>query len=104
MADRGVGCPTSRVPAVRRRSRMCIGRGFAELDTSVLLATIGRMWRLEHDAARRVDLQPVVTLRPRDGMPMRTPIVVRSADEHRSGPRCSRNVPRSVGWKVMKDG
>jgi len=51
--------------------RMCIGEGFAELEASVLLATIGRMWRFEHDAAHRVDLQPVVTLRPRDGMPMR---------------------------------
>ncbi len=51
--------------------RMCIGEGFAELEASVLLSTIGRTWRFEHDPRRRVELQPVVTLRPRDGMPMR---------------------------------
>ncbi|TMK34461.1 MAG: cytochrome P450 [Actinobacteria bacterium] len=51
--------------------RMCIGEGFAELEASVLLSTIGRTWRFEHDPAHRVELQPVVTLRPRNGMPMR---------------------------------
>jgi len=51
--------------------RMCIGEGFAELEATVLLATIGRTWRFEHDPAQRVELQPVVTLRPRGGMPMR---------------------------------
>ncbi len=51
--------------------RMCIGEGFAELEATVLLATIGRTWRFEHDPAHRVELQPVVTLRPRGGMPMR---------------------------------
>ena len=51
--------------------RMCIGEGFAELEASVLLSTIGRTWRFEHDPRRRVELQPVVTLRPRNGMPMR---------------------------------
>jgi len=51
--------------------RMCIGEGFAELEASVLLSTIGRTWRFEHDPRRRVELQPVVTLRPRGGMPMR---------------------------------
>ena len=66
-------------PAVRRHAflpfgggpRMCIGEGFAELEASVLLATIGRTWRFEHDPAHRVVFQPVVTLRPRGGMPMR---------------------------------
>jgi cytochrome P450 len=51
--------------------RMCIGEGFAELEASVLLSTIGRRWRFEHEPAHRVELQPVVTLRPRNGMPMR---------------------------------
>ena len=51
--------------------RMCIGEGFAELEASVLLSTIGRRWRFEHDPAHRVELQPVITLRPRNGMPMR---------------------------------
>jgi len=50
---------------------MCIGEGFAELEASVVLSTIGRRWRFEHDPAHRVELQPVVTLRPSNGMPMR---------------------------------
>jgi len=50
---------------------MCIGEGFAELEASVVLSTIGRRWRFEHDPAHRVELQPVVTLRSRNGMPMR---------------------------------
>jgi len=50
--------------------RMCIGEGFAMLETRLLLATIGRRWSLRHDPAHRVELQPVVTLRPRTGMPM----------------------------------
>jgi len=66
-------------PAVRRHAflpfgggpRMCIGEGFAELEATILLATIGRTWRFEHDPAHWVVLQPVVTLRPRGGMPMR---------------------------------
>jgi len=66
-------------PAARRHAflpfgggpRMCIGEGFAELEATVLLTTIGRRWGFEHDAAHRVELQPVVTLRPRGGMPMR---------------------------------
>ena len=50
--------------------RMCIGEGFAMLETRLLVATIGRRWSLRHDPAHRVELQPVVTLRPRTGMPM----------------------------------
>ncbi len=51
--------------------RMCIGQGFAELEASVLLSTIGRRWSFEHVPTHKVELQPVVTLRPRNGMPMR---------------------------------
>ena len=52
-------------------SRMCIGEGFAELEATTLLTTIGRSWRFERDAADAVELQPVVTLRPTDGLRMR---------------------------------
>jgi cytochrome P450 len=52
-------------------SRMCIGEGFAELEATTLLATIGRSWRFEHDPADVVRLQPVVTLRPEGGLRMR---------------------------------
>jgi cytochrome P450 len=52
-------------------SRMCIGEGFAELEATILLSTIARAWWFDHDPADRVDLQPVVTLRPRGGLWMR---------------------------------
>jgi cytochrome P450 len=50
---------------------MCIGEGFAELEAITLLATIARSWRFEHDPADRVEMQPVVTLRPRGHLWMR---------------------------------
>jgi cytochrome P450 len=50
---------------------MCIGEGFAELEATTLLATIGRAWRFERDPAEPVALQPVVTLRPKDALWMR---------------------------------
>ncbi|HEY7477191.1 MAG TPA: cytochrome P450 [Actinomycetota bacterium] len=51
-------------------SRMCIGEGFAELETRSVLGTIARHWSFTHVPSHRVELQPVVTLRPRTGMPM----------------------------------
>ena len=51
--------------------RMCVGEDFALMEALLLLATIGRRWRFEHDPEHRIELQPVVTLRPRHGMRMR---------------------------------
>jgi cytochrome P450 len=50
--------------------RMCIGEDFARLEAVLLLAAIARWWRFVHDPSHRVELQPVITLRPRTGMPM----------------------------------
>ncbi len=52
-------------------SRMCIGEGFAELEATTLLTAIGRTWRFERDPADPIELQPVVTLRPKGGLWMR---------------------------------
>ena len=51
-------------------SRSCIGEGFAGLEIRLLLATIATRWSFTHDASHRVELQPVVTLRPRTGLRM----------------------------------
>jgi cytochrome P450 len=51
--------------------RMCVGEPFARLEGVLLLARIGRRWRLEADPGLRVGLQPAITLRPRGGIPMR---------------------------------
>jgi cytochrome P450 len=56
--------------------RVCIGEPFAWMEAALLLATIGQRWSLDLSAPHRVELQPVVTLRPRNGMPM----IVRARD------------------------
>lgn len=51
--------------------RVCIGEQFAWTEAVLVLATIARRWRLTHDPARQVVLEPLVTLRPNGGMQMR---------------------------------
>jgi cytochrome P450 len=50
--------------------RICIGNGFATMETRLLLATIAQRRRLALAPGHRVELDPLVTLRPRGGMPM----------------------------------
>jgi cytochrome P450 len=52
--------------------RMCVGEHFARLESVLVLATIAQRWRLDHVPGHRVELQPVVTLRPKYGMAMTT--------------------------------
>jgi cytochrome P450 len=51
--------------------RVCIGEPFARLEAAMLLATIARRWRFASRDDRESDLQAVITLRPRGGLPMR---------------------------------
>lgn len=50
--------------------RTCIGERFAWTEGILLLATIGRKWRLHHVQGQPVEVHPQITLRPRNGMPM----------------------------------
>ncbi|HYU91989.1 MAG TPA: cytochrome P450 [Actinomycetota bacterium] len=50
--------------------RMCVGEHFARLEGVLVLATIAQRWRLDLVPGHRVELQPVVTLRPKHGMAM----------------------------------
>jgi cytochrome P450 len=52
-------------------SRMCIGEPFARLEAILVLAAIAQRWRLRLAPGHPVELQPVITLRPRHGMLMR---------------------------------
>ena len=52
-------------------TRKCIGVGFAMLEAVLVLAELGRRWRLRLDPARPVVPQARVSLRPRDGLWMR---------------------------------
>ncbi len=50
--------------------RLCIGKGFALMEASLLLATIAARYRLELTSGQALDLEPSVTLRPRHGLAM----------------------------------
>ena len=58
--------------------RMCIGEPFAWMEATLVLATIARRWRLRLVPDQRIELQPVVTLRPKHGVLM---TLERRADE-----------------------
>jgi cytochrome P450 len=52
--------------------RVCIGSSFAQLESTLLLAQIAQRFHLAlADPARPVEPLPVVTLRPREAVPMR---------------------------------
>jgi cytochrome P450 len=50
--------------------RVCIGAGFAMMEAVLLLATIAQKFKFQIAPGYRVDVQPTVTLRPRNGIPM----------------------------------
>ncbi len=51
--------------------RLCIGAGFAMMEAQLVLATVAQRIRLEPASDAPVVPEPLVTLRPRDGLPMR---------------------------------
>jgi cytochrome P450 len=51
--------------------RSCIGEGFAWMEGVLLLAILGRKWRLRLAPGQKIGLQAMVTLRPKYGMKMR---------------------------------
>jgi cytochrome P450 len=52
--------------------RMCIGEGFAWMEAELVLAAIAQRWSFSLEPSPPVELQPVITLRPKNGMPMRS--------------------------------
>ncbi len=51
--------------------RVCIGEGFAWMEGVLLIATIAQKWRLRSLSDKPVPTQPVITLRPRNAVPMK---------------------------------
>ncbi|WOJ88120.1 cytochrome P450 [Methylocapsa polymorpha] len=51
--------------------RQCIGKSYAMMEAVLVLATIAQSWRLKLAPGARVEPQPLVTLQPRFGMPMK---------------------------------
>jgi cytochrome P450 len=51
--------------------RACIGESFAWMEGILVIATIGRQWKMRLVRGHRVELDPAITLRPRYGMKMK---------------------------------
>jgi cytochrome P450 len=51
--------------------RTCIGREFALLEAKIVLATIGQQFGFEWEKNREIDLEPRVTTRSIEGIPLR---------------------------------
>jgi cytochrome P450 len=52
-------------------ARICIGNSFALMEGQLVLATLAQRLELTLDAAGPIAAEPLVTLRPKGGMPMR---------------------------------
>lgn len=48
--------------------RQCIGESFAWMEATLALATIAQQWRLELVPDQTIELQPKITLRPKNGI------------------------------------
>lgn len=50
--------------------RQCIGEGFALMESKLILAAVGQQWAVRHDPRHRIKMLPLISLRPKGGMPM----------------------------------
>ena len=50
--------------------RFCIGDGFAWMEAKLVMAAMGQRWRVHHDPTHKIEFMPLVSLRPKDGMPL----------------------------------
>lgn len=48
--------------------RQCIGESFALMEATLALATLAQGWRFAVDGEQRIELQPKITLRPKNGI------------------------------------
>jgi cytochrome P450 len=71
LPERALGRPKSAYLPFGGGPRMCIGMGFALTELQMVLSRIVQRYRLELASAHPVVLEPVVTLRPKGGLPMR---------------------------------
>jgi len=52
-------------------TRICVGEHFACMEGMLVLATIAQRWRMCYEEVSAPVPEPLVTLRPRDGLEMR---------------------------------
>lgn len=64
--------------------RVCIGNGFAMMEAQLLLATIASRYQFRLQPGQTVEMLPLITLNPKDGLPMtvqqRQPVPVPSPE------------------------
>jgi cytochrome P450 len=51
--------------------RQCIGESFAWMEAMLALATLAQRWRVQLADGQRIELQPKITLRPKNGIRVR---------------------------------
>ena len=51
-------------------NRLCIGENFAWMEMKLIMATIGQCWKVRPSSTRDRDFTPLVSLRPKNGMPL----------------------------------
>jgi cytochrome P450 len=51
--------------------RGCVGEPFAWMEGILLIATFCKQWNMHHDKSHKVELKPLITLRPKYGMQMK---------------------------------
>jgi cytochrome P450 len=64
--------------------RVCIGEGFAWMEGVLLLAAIAQRWQMRLEAGHRVEMRPLITLRPKYGM--RMTVASRTKSVHANSP------------------
>jgi cytochrome P450 len=52
-------------------TRICVGEHFAWMEGTLVLAAVAQRWKMRYEETEAPTPQPLVTLRPRDGLPMR---------------------------------
>ena len=60
--------------------RVCLGESFAWMEGALVVATLAQQWQMQLVPGHPVELQPLITLRPKYGMRM---IVRRRKEPHR---------------------
>ncbi len=65
--------------------RQCIGESFAWMEAILALATIAQRWRAEPVEGQKIELQPKITLRPKNGIRVKLVARVPRAESPRGG-------------------
>jgi cytochrome P450 len=68
--ERSAGRPKEAYLPFGDGPRVCIGKAFAMMEAKIVLATIASRFRLAPASHQEVDLEPGITLRPRNGLPL----------------------------------